>query len=80
MYYRSGGWWGTLTLPLTVGPVILIQVVLSAELAFLGEGFELGTTSGNLARTGVVVALLALVALAFERIVRGTQIRTASIV
>lgn len=80
VYYRFGGWWGTLTLPLTVGPIILIQIVLSADLAFLGDGFALGTTSGNLARTGVVLVLLALVAVAFERIVRGTQIRTASIV
>ena len=56
------------------GPFLVVDIGGgSTELA-------LGTTSGNLARTGVVVVLLALVAVAFERIVRGTQIRTASIV
>ena len=80
VYYRSGGWWGTLTLPLTVGPIILVQVVLGADLPFLGGGLEAGTTGGTLARTGIVVAVLALVALAFTRVLRGTQVRTAPLV
>ncbi len=28
-YYRGGGWWGTLTLPLTVGPLILMAGLVS---------------------------------------------------
>lgn len=80
VYYRSGGWWGTLTLPLTVGPVILLQLVLNADLPFLGGGLELGTTGGALARAGIVVVLLALVALAFDRVLRGTPVRTAPLV
>ena len=80
VYYRSGAWWGTLTLPLTVGPIVLLQVVLSADLPFLNGGLELGTAGGSLARGGVVVAVLALVALAFDRVLRGTPLRTAPLV
>lgn len=71
VYYRAGAWWGTLTLPLTVGPVILLQVVLSADLPFLDSG---------LARGATVVAVLALVAVAFQRILRGTPVRTAALI
>jgi hypothetical protein len=28
VYYRTGGWWGTLTLPLTVGPVLVAEGLL----------------------------------------------------
>lgn len=80
VYYRSGAWWGTLTLPLTVGAIILLQVVLNADLPFLGGGLELGTTGGALARAGIVVVVLALVALAFDRVLRGTPVRTAPLV
>lgn len=32
VYYRGGGWWGTLTLPLTVGPILLVSPVLTTSL------------------------------------------------
>ena len=80
VYYRSGGWWGTLTLPLTVGPIILLQVLLSAELPFLAGDLALGTAGGALVRAGVVLVVLALVAFSFQRVLRGTQIRTAPLV
>lgn len=79
-YYRFGALWGTLTLPVTVGPIILVQIALSADLPFLDDGLELSTAGGGLARAGIVVVLLGLVALAFERVLRGTQIRTAPLV
>ena len=80
VYYRSGAWWGTLTLPLTVGPIVLLQLVLGADLPFLTGALELGTTGGSLARGGVVVVVLALVALAFDRVLRGTPVRTSPLV
>lgn len=80
VYYRAGGLWGTLTLPLTVGPIVLLQLLLNADLPFLGGGLELGTTGGWLVRAGAVVAVLALVAVAFQWVLRGTQVRTAPLV
>lgn len=35
VYYRAGGWWGTLTLPLTLAPLALAQVLVAGR---VGEG------------------------------------------
>lgn len=32
VYYRLGGWWGTLALPFTVGPLILVSPLLTSTL------------------------------------------------
>ncbi len=80
VYYRYGGLRGTLALPLTVGPVVLVQAGLSADVPFLAGDLAVGTVGGGLARAALAVLVLAAVALAFQLILRTTPIRTAPVV
>lgn len=81
VYYRVGGWWGTLALPLTVGPVILVQAGMSADVAFLDE-VTLGpaTAGGSLLRVVIAALVLALVVIGYRTVLRSTPIRTAPVV
>ena len=56
-YYRAGGWWGTLTLPLTVGPVFLAELAVGS--GWIGTGLDevLGSPRPS-AGLGVLVCLL----------------------
>ncbi|QCB92482.1 hypothetical protein [Cellulomonas shaoxiangyii] len=72
VYHRGGAWWGTLTLPLTVAPVLV-------ALAAGGEWFTwdaLDPWAG--ATAGVVVALVlgAVTAVAYVLVLRSIAIRT----
>ncbi|WP_028049690.1 hypothetical protein [Cellulomonas sp. URHD0024] len=63
VYLRGGGWWGTLTLPLTVGPVVALTAMVAtadAQLLFLLSGI------------GILVAMLT--AIALDRLVRGAAV------
>lgn len=64
-YYRAGGWWGTLALPLTAGPVLLVTPFLAAE----------GLGIGLAARVVVVVAVLVALAAAYQAVNRRTPVR-----
>lgn len=74
VYHRFGGWWGTLTLPLTVLPIV-------ATLAVAGEWFGsfpvqrllAGATDARLL-TGVVLAVVT--AVAYVVLTRSTPVRT----
>lgn len=77
VYYRVGGWWGTLALPLTVGPIPLIEVILGADLPFLTGGPAAGTGGGGAVRVALAAVVLALVAAAFARILRTTPLRSS---
>lgn len=35
VYAGAGGWWGTLTLPLTVGPIILVTAIIDSRTGWL---------------------------------------------
>jgi len=80
VYYRVGGWWGTLALPLTVGPVILVQSGMSADVAFLDGDLAVGTAGGGLLRAVVATLVLALVVLGYRAVLRSTPVRTAPVV
>lgn len=67
-YYRGGGWWGTLTLPLTVGPVLVVSQMLTITLLD-----PLGLT----ARVGLAVALLAVTAVVYLVLLRSTPVRSS---
>jgi hypothetical protein len=73
VYLRGRGWWGTLTLPLTVGPVLVFGGFWGVALA---TGAELAQ------RLAVTVAVgagaLALMAAAVALIVRGAPMRTTT--
>lgn len=65
VYYRFGGWRGTVALPLTVGPVFAVPTLLTAE------WWDLGLPVRSLLAVGV----LALCAAAYAVVLRGTRIR-----
>jgi hypothetical protein len=71
-YYRLGGWWGTLALPLTVGPVVLVQVAGP----FVGGTWRgLGLEAPGALAVAVALLLITLGALAFARLARDVAIR-----
>lgn len=80
VYYRWGGLRGTLALPLTVGPVVLVQAGMSADVSFLTGDLAVGTAGGGALRGAVAVAVLAVVAVAFQWVLRTTPIRNAPLV
>jgi hypothetical protein len=59
VYYRAGAWWGTLTLPLTVGPVLLAEVLAAG--GRLGDVLQ---TAWSVDRLPVAVGFALLVLLA----------------
>ncbi|WNB87191.1 hypothetical protein [Cellulomonas sp. ATA003] len=64
VYYRGGGWWGTLTLPLTVGPVLVAEAAarpdwVAAAPGPLGGGDPLPTVVLAAVCLGLAAALLA---------------------
>ncbi|WP_199423277.1 hypothetical protein [Actinotalea solisilvae] len=76
-YYRGGAWWGTLTLPLTVGPVLVVE-------AWTSTGWQgaVGRAAGlPPAPEAVALLLPVLVAgvllVAVDRVLRRAAIRTA---
>ena len=80
VYYRVGGWWGTLALPLTVGPVILVQAGMNADVAVLDDSLAAGTAAGGLLRVVIAALVLALVVVGYRAVLRSTPIRTAPVV
>ena len=66
VYYRAGGWWGTLTLPLTVGPVLVITPILTAPVL---------DPLSQAARVPIALALLLATGAAYRVLLRRTQIR-----
>jgi hypothetical protein len=79
VYYRAGGWWGTLALPLTVGPLLLVTGLLYGDagpfdLTWLGERFDAGDAD-VLVRGAVCVLVLVVQATAFHRLTRSVALR-----
>lgn len=70
VYLRGGGWWGTLTLPLTVGPLLVLS-------SLLGWGTGLFSGSRGLL-LGSVLALVsaAVLAIVYDVLVRGVRVPT----
>jgi len=79
VYYRLGGWWGTLALPLTVGPVFLV-IGLGGDLAGLPENLAAGTVGGSLVRGALLAGVLAAVALGYRAVLRTTPIQSVPLV
>ncbi|MFS0699034.1 hypothetical protein AB6N24_03570 [Cellulomonas sp. 179-A 4D5 NHS] len=74
VYYRAGGWWGTLALPLTIGPLFLVTALLASDagpfdLAWVVERLGPGGDDA-LARVSLCVLIIAAQAAAFHRITR----------
>lgn len=69
VYYRAGGWWGTLTLPFTVGPVLLVTPLLTTSLL---------DPLSTLARLPIAVAVLVATAVAYLLVLRTTPVRSVT--
>ncbi|WP_066584128.1 hypothetical protein [Cellulomonas timonensis] len=80
VYYRVGGWWGTLTLPLTVGPILVVGQLLSGTIGPFGvpvlgkDTWAIDTASGLALRTAVSAALIAILLAVFNRLTRGAPL------
>lgn len=68
VYGAAGGWWGTLTLPLTVGPVLLVTILVDNQYDWVpfshlfGEAPSGGTPLALLVTAAAVLALALAVA------------------
>jgi hypothetical protein len=74
VYYRAGGWWGTIALPLTIGPLLVVTALLASDagpfdLAWVVDRFGPGGDDAP-ARVALCVLILAAQATAFHRITR----------
>ena len=74
VYYRAGGWWGTVALPLTVGPVFLVLWLLGTDWLVAIEPRGAAFALDLLWRGALVVGVLALVAGAYAMLVRRASI------
>jgi hypothetical protein len=64
VYAAHGGWWGTLTLPLTVGPVIAVIALVDGTTGWIPFAGTLGAGPGEPVPSLLVVAAAAVLALA----------------
>jgi len=78
VYLRVGSGWATLALPLTVGPIIVVQYVSGGWVGPLPIGWA-SSTAGQVTTTAAAAALvIALTAAAYAALVRTAPIRTTS--
>ncbi|MGN8247023.1 hypothetical protein ACTHAM_000692 [Cellulomonas soli] len=74
VYQARGGWWGTLMLPFTVGPILLTGGLLTVE-TLPTAADVVGGTPGAIA---IVVLLAVIVAFAFAAVARRTAVSRPS--
>ncbi|MGB3828153.1 MAG: hypothetical protein WA962_05195 [Ornithinimicrobium sp.] len=74
-YYRVGGWWGTLCLPLTLAPLLLVSVfALDHEVQW--TPWDLTTDVLGTGRVVLAIVVIAVGALAYSLMVRRIPIAT----
>lgn len=64
VYGAAGGWWGTLTLPLTVGPIILVAILVDNEYDWVPFSTLFGEAPSGGTPLALVVTAAAVLALA----------------
>lgn len=72
-FYRGGGWWGTLTLPLTLAPVVAAETLLTGR--WIGDAPELGFDLPLPVRAFTVLLVAALGMLVLHLVLRRAAIR-----
>ncbi|MEZ0446997.1 hypothetical protein [Cellulomonas sp. ICMP 17802] len=70
-YQRMGGWWATLALPLTAGPIFLVTALLAPEAGPFGR---VGGAQPLLVGAALSLLVSAVLAVAFDRLVRGASV------
>jgi len=81
VYYRAGGWWGTLALPLTVAPIFGAGLLVSyaigpIALPVIGEGgvWDIGSAGGLALRAAACALVIAITIAVFGRLTRGAPL------
>ncbi|WP_456845138.1 hypothetical protein [Cellulomonas sp. P5_C6] len=75
-YQRLGGWWGTLALPLTAGPVLLVSALFAQNAGPVSTAAWFDGSRPLLVATVAAVLIVAAMALAFDRLTRGVAVPT----
>jgi hypothetical protein len=75
-YQRVGGWWGTLALPLTAGPIFAVSALFAQNTGPFSTATLFGGAQPLLVATAVTVLLVAAMAVAFDRLTRGAAVPT----
>lgn len=73
-YQRVGGWYGTLALPLTVGPVLLVFAVFELDAGPFATSGLLGGEQPLLVACAAALLIAAVMAFAFDRLTRGASV------
>ena len=73
-YLRAGGWWGTLALPLTVGPILVVSVLFAYESGPLETSEWFGSGQPSLVAAAASLLIIAVQAFAFDRLTRGVDV------
>ncbi|AEE47516.1 hypothetical protein [Cellulomonas fimi] len=78
-YLRGGGWVGTLTLPLTVGPILLVSGLFSADAGPVAtESWFGGRALAVPVAVAAALAVAAVMAVAFDRLARDAAVPVRS--
>ncbi|GIG22083.1 hypothetical protein Cch01nite_28070 [Cellulomonas chitinilytica] len=74
-FQRGGGWWGTVTLPVTAGPILLVSALFAADTGPIATDTWFGGRglSVPVAVTGGLLVAAAM-AFAFDRLARGATV------
>jgi len=64
VYLAAGGWWGTLTLPLTAGPIVLMMILVDNPHDWVPFSHLFGTAADGGTPLALVAAVAAVLALA----------------
>jgi len=75
-YQRVGGWWGTLALPLTAGPIFAVSALFARDTGPFSTATWFGGAQPLLVATVVTVVLVAAMGLVFDRLTRGAAVPT----
>ncbi|KQS98801.1 hypothetical protein [Cellulomonas sp. Leaf395] len=78
-YQRLGGWWGTLALPLTAGPVVLAFAIFEVDAGPFSTSEWFGGARPLLVASLATLLIAGAMAFAFDRLTRGASVpnRTA---
>jgi hypothetical protein len=75
-YQRLGGWWGTLALPLTAGPILLVSAIFAEDAGPFSTSEWFGGDRPLLVASAVALLVVAVMAFVFDRMTRGAQVPT----
>ena len=73
-YQRVGGWWGTLALPLTAGPVLLVFALFAQDAGPFSTSAWFGGDQPLLVASAATLLIAGAMAFAFDRLTRGASV------